>query len=287
MLILLVFLYYYYHQKHFAMFNQTSPIYPYKEILAYEALWADEKTSFKSLATLFAKYPGSIPSEFIAQNKIENKPEIETVIKNSKREYNINVLINGTFDFPSGLKDAQEPIELLYYSGNIDFLNSRSIAIVGTRTPSPDGLKTTSIISNSLVKDNFTVVSGLAAGIDTQAHTSAIEAKGRTIAVIGTPLNTVYPKQNENLQKIISKDHLLISQVPFYRYSKQSYLANRLFFLERNKTMSALTEATLIVEAGETSGSLTQARAALYQKRKLLIWDDCFYNKAITWPLSR
>ena len=79
---------------------------------------------------------------------------------------------------------------------------------------------------------------------------------------------------------------LLISQVPIRRYEKQDYRCNRLFFPERNVTMSALTTATMIVEAGETSGTLIQARAALQQGRKLFILDSCFKNKGLTWPHS-
>ena len=86
------------------------------------------------------------------------------------------------------------------------------------------------------------------------------------------------------LQEFISKNHLLISQVPFIRYENQDYRMNRLFFPERNVTMSAITEATVIVEASDTSGTLIQARAALQQKRKLFILDSCFKNPSISWP---
>jgi DNA processing protein len=85
--------------------------------------------------------------------------------------------------------------------------------------------------------------------------------------VIGTPLSRVYPKDNAELQRKIAREFLLISQVPVKRYERQDYRRNRLFFPERNITMSALTEATIIVEAGETSGTLIQARAALNQGR--------------------
>jgi DNA processing protein len=263
----------------------TSPIFPFKEILAYEALWADKDTSFKSLATLFKKYPNSRPSDFITGNKIEPlSNDIKSFVMGSNTHYKTNILINGTFDFPTQLKDAKEPIELLYYTGDLTLLNTKCIAIVGTRTPSKEGLETTEYITSNLVTDDITIVSGLAAGIDTKAHTTAINGKGRTIAVLGTPLNKVYPKQNEDLQNKIAKEHLLLSQVPFYRYSKQDHRLNRFFFLERNKTMSALTEATIIIEAGETSGSLTQATAAVHQGRKILIWDGCFENANISWP---
>jgi DNA processing protein len=106
-----------------------------------------------------------------------------------------------------------------------------------------------------LVRDNFTVVSGLAAGIDTVAHTTAIDTGGRTIAVLGTPLTRVYPAANRDLQNRIAREHLVISQVPVRRYERQTPKVNRFFFPERNITMSALTEATVIIEAGETSGA--------------------------------
>jgi DNA processing protein len=120
--------------------------------------------------------------------------------------------------------------------------------------------------------------------VDTAAHETAIAAGGRTIAVIGTPLSHVYPRENAELQRKIAREFLLITQVPLRRYESQDFRRNRFFFPERNITMSALTEATIIVEAGETSGTLIQARAALQQGRKLFILDSCFRNKKLTWP---
>jgi DNA processing protein len=97
-------------------------------------------------------------------------------------------------------------------------------------------------------------------------------------------LGSYYPPENRQLQDRIARDFLLISQVPVLRYKRQAIPQNRLFFPERNVTMSALTEATVIVEAGETSGTLTQARAALHQGRKLFILDSCFRRPDLTWP---
>jgi DNA processing protein len=137
-----------------------------------------------------------------------------------------------------------------------------------------------------LVKRGFTVVSGLATGIDTAAHTAAIDAGGHTIAVIGTPIGTYYPKENEALQRGIAAEHLLISQVPVLRFASQHVPQNKLFFPERNVTMSALTEGTIIVEASGISGVLAQARAALHQNRKLFILNSCFERDDITWPAN-
>jgi DNA processing protein len=174
----------------------------------------------------------------------------------------------------------------LYYQGAWELTETRCVAVVGTRKPADTAIKQARRLARALVERDFTVVSGLATGIDTAAHTAAIEADGRTVAVIGTPLGVYYPPENRELQNRIANDFLLISQVPVLRYAKQAVPQNRLFFPERNVTMSALTEATIIVEAGETSGTLTQARAALHQGRKLLILDSLFRRDDLTWPAT-
>ncbi|SEI45710.1 DNA processing protein [Dyadobacter koreensis] len=260
-------------------------ISPFKEIAAYEALWRNSQSSFKKLSELFASQPGIRPSDLVTVREIEEiENQVRDVLSKTRESYRANILINGTLDYPEKLKDAKERIELLYYSGNLDLIHTRSVAVVGTRNPTSEGARRAARLVKLLVKDHFTIISGLATGIDTVAHTTAIENGGNTIAVIGTPLNQFYPKINEELQKQIAKEYLLISQVPFIRYQEQSIGGNRLFFPERNKTMSALSEATIIVEAGETSGTLVQARAALQQGRKLFILDSCFQNDKITWP---
>ncbi|HEV2160906.1 MAG TPA: DNA-processing protein DprA [Stellaceae bacterium] len=187
-------------------------------------------------------------------------------------------------DYPPRLRDAKYPVELLYYRGGWELTETRSLSVVGTRTPTDAGLERAARLARELVARQFTVVSGLATGIDTAAHNAALEAGGRTIAVVGTPLGEVYPKENRDLQERIANDFLLISQVPVLRYDRQKPPQNRFFFPERNVTMSAMTEGTIIVEAGETSGTLIQARAALHQGRKLFILESCFQRKDITWP---
>ena len=114
--------------------------------------------------------------------------------------------------------------------------------------------------------------------------TVAIEQGGKTIAVIGTSIADVYPKRNKALQQEIAKNHLLISQIPIVRYANQDYRLNRQFFPERNATMSALAQGTVIVEAADRSGTLTQAKAALKQGRLLFILDSCFENTSWSWP---
>jgi DNA processing protein len=111
-----------------------------------------------------------------------------------------------------------------------------------------------------------------------------LSAGGSTIAVIGTPLNACYPAENQKLQEQIAAEHLVISQVPVHRYHHRDWREHRMWFPARNKTMSALTQATIIIEAGETSGTLIQARAALEQGRQLFILNSCFENPSLSWP---
>lgn len=195
-----------------------------------------------------------------------------------------NVFLRGTLDYLPKLNDAEYPLPLLYYRGNLDFIYTRGVAVVGARHASEEGKMRAKKLVRELVAHDLTIISGLAAGIDTAAHETAIASKGRTIAVIGTPITHVYPPQNRALQEEIAKNHLLISQVPIIRYEKGNPSTNRFNFPERNKTMSAISEATIIVEASNTSGSLTQARAALKQGRKLFILNNNFENPALTWP---
>jgi DNA processing protein len=259
-------------------------ISPLKEMGAYEALWVKPGASFASLAAKFRESPEYLPSDFVPDYEAQYFSE---KVRGMLREAGIvkfGIRVHRAGEYPQKLRDAEDPVELLYYRGRWDLVETRSVAVVGTREPSREAIKNTERLVRLLVKDDFTVVSGLAKGIDTAAHTAAIEAGGKTIAVIGTPLNRVYPKQNAALQEGIAQNYLLISQVPVFRYSKQDYRRNRTFFPERNKTMSALTEATIIVEAGQTSGTLIQARAALHQQRKLFILEASFRNPALTWP---
>jgi DNA processing protein len=261
------------------------PVDTTAEIGAYEYLWKQPTSNTKRLAELFESNPGQLPSDLVDEaTALEVAREvIDQLAKRGIRRFGIR--INGTLDYPNRLRDATEPVELLYFLGSWELAESpRRVAVVGTRQVTAEGAARTRKLVRGLVQHDFTIVSGLAQGVDTIAHQTAIEEGGRTIAVIGTPISEVYPKENAELQRRIASDFLLISQVPVLRYKAQGPKGNRLFFPERNKTMSALTQATIIVEAGQTSGTLIQAKAALDQGRKLLILESNFSNPAITWP---
>lgn len=263
----------------------NKPINTLAEIGAYEHLWQQPNTSTKKLEQLFESHPGSLPSDLVDIDVAERTAAEVVRHFNESGIRRFGVRIHGTHDYPSRLRDAVEPVEMLYYLGSWELAEApRRVAVVGTRKVSSEGAARTRKLVKALVEHDFTVVSGLAQGVDTIAHETAIKYGGRTIAVIGTPISEVYPKENGDLQRRIAEDYLVVSQVPVLRYMSQTWKGNRFFFPERNKTMSALTEATIIVEASETSGTLIQAQAALNQGRKLFILESNFHNSAITWP---
>ncbi|MFT8417377.1 MAG: DNA-processing protein DprA [Acetobacter sp.] len=261
-----------------------APISPRREMGAYEALWLEKGATFKTLADRFALDAEALPSDFVTP-QVADQCAAEVMAKLKKAGvHQFGVRIHHAGDYPAKLRDARHPVELLYFRGAWEITETRCVAVVGSREASPDGIRRAERLARELVDRGFTVVSGLARGVDSAAQRAAIARGGRTISVVGTPLGSCYPKENAVLQEEIARDHLLISQVPVLRYVRQSPQHNRLFFPERNVTMSALTEGTIIVEAGDTSGTLTQARAALHQGRKLFILDNCFQRSDITWP---
>lgn len=152
------------------------------------------------------------------------------------------------------------------------------VAVVGSRSPSPAGCQRASQLSRRLVGEAITVVSGLALGIDTIAHRTAIATGGRTIAVLGTPLDQYQPRQNAAVQDEIGRDHLLVSQFP------AGHPVLRSNFPRRNRTMALLCHASVIVEAGESSGTLSQGWEALRLGRPLFLLRSVVDNPALAWP---
>jgi DNA processing protein len=152
------------------------------------------------------------------------------------------------------------------------------VSVVGSRAASPEGLARTRALVHELVKRGITVVSGLAEGVDTAAHETALADGGRTVAVIGTPLEQAYPAKNRALQTRLMHEQLVISQFPAGAAVQPKN------FPIRNRTMALLTEATIIVEAGEKSGTLHQGWEALRLGRLLFLLDSVAKNPALSWP---
>jgi len=167
----------------------------------------------------------------------------------------------------------------LYLRGDASLLHQGPrVSVVGSRKASAEGLKRASFLVRALVSQKMVVVSGLAEGIDTAAHTTAMESGGRTIAVLGTPLDKAYPAVNRDLQEKIAAGHLLVSQ---FRPGTPVTPKN---FPFRNRTMALLTDATVIVEAGEKSGTVHQGWEALRLGRLLFLMESVAHDSRLSWP---
>jgi DNA processing protein len=265
-----------------------TPISPYNELLAYEYLWAKPESSLKKISNLLTRkniFPSTIANEELFSDNTQQTDEIKMFIdKKIKNAPYFSVLLKESPQYPEKLLDAKHPIDLFYYRGNPDLINKKCISIVGTRKVSEEGIKRTQQLVRELSRHDIAIVSGLAKGTDTVALAAAIGYGISVIGVIGTPIDEYYPKENRALQERIATEFLLISQVPFFKYKIQPFQTKKYYFGERDATMAALSDATVIVEASDTSGTLIQARACIDQGRKLFILNSCFENQQIKWP---
>lgn len=163
-------------------------------------------------------------------------------------------------EYPQLLREIPSPPPLLYYRGEVDLHENSGqkplVGIVGTRQPTEYGIKWTRQISTALAKNGFTVVSGMAEGIDTESHAAAMKAGGRTIAVMGTGVDVIYPHKNRDLYKQILTFGIVISEYP------AKTPPNRTHFPRRNRIIAGLSRAVLVIEAGIKSGALITATYA-------------------------
>jgi DNA processing protein len=163
-------------------------------------------------------------------------------------------------DYPRLLRELPDPPPVLYYEGNVESAELQGItplvAIVGTRSPSDYGRRWTRRLTATLIQQGFTIVSGLADGIDTETHRCCMELGGRTIAVLGTGVNVVYPWSNRHLQPQIAQHGLLLSEYP------ANTQPDRVHFPRRNRIIAGMSRATIVIEARRKSGALITAHQA-------------------------
>lgn len=171
-----------------------------------------------------------------------------------------------------------QPDSRLWCVGDISLLHRMCVAVVGTREVTPEGAARSRRLARELAAAGVVVVSGLAKGVDTEALSAAVDEGGRVIAVIGTPIDRAYPAENKRLQERIYREHLLISQ---FAAGERVFPTN---FPERNKLMAALSDATAIIEAGDTSGTLHQAAECVRLGRWLFIAKSVVDNPLLQWP---
>jgi DNA processing protein len=216
----------------------------------------------KPLELIKAGIETNIAEEFVAaRNNIH--PE-ELIAKLEKENIKILTIIDEAY--PKLLTEIYNPPALLYYRGVLDLQDDFSLAIVGTRKYTSYGQQAVENITKDLVRNNITIISGLALGIDALAHLATLEAGGKTIAVLGSGLDrqSLYPSQNRYLaDKIVSAGGAVISEFPLgtapLKYN----------FPQRNRIISGLSLGTLVIEAAEKSGALITATYALEQNREV------------------
>lgn len=190
---------------------------------------------------------------------------------------NWGVVFKGDENYPGQLAVAKDELQYFYYQGNLELLKEPMVAVVGSRRAMSKALEETRLLVKGLVEHGYTIVSGLAKGIDSMAHKAAIENSGKTVAVIGNPLWIHHPFENERLQRRIGEEHLLVSQVPVSLYSKHSSWDKErgTFLMKRNITMAALSKASIVMAVDSfRSGTYSHALNTLKMGLNLFVHDN-------------
>ncbi|MDI3472266.1 MAG: processing protein [Thermotogaceae bacterium] len=192
-----------------------------------------------------------------------NKKILEKEIEKIESS-DVEILTFWDDEYPPFLREIPSPPILLYCKGEIELLKTElTMAVVGTRKPTSYGKKIARDLTSELVKLGFIVVSGVAAGIDTIAHLTAVENSGKTIGILGCGINIVYPSHNSKVYSLIAENGCLISEYPL---NTPPFKHN---FPRRNRIIAGMSMGTLVIEAGERSGSLITARLALEYNRNV------------------
>ncbi len=193
---------------------------------------------------------------------LEQRRKIDPVAEIERAgELGIQILTQLDEEYPAALKSIYDPPIALYVRGSFLPKDKHALGIVGSRKATQYGLNVADRFSYQLVQTGFTIVSGLARGIDTAAHQGALKGKGRTLAVLGSAIDQLYPPENAELADAIAKNGAVISEYPLGRQ------ADRQTFPYRNRIISGLSMGVIVVEAGAKSGSLHTADAAMEQGR--------------------
>lgn len=228
-----------------------------------------------SRAALLALVPERIAAALCGPPAADIAAQIDTTLEWAARPGN-HVLTLAEAAYPASLLDIPDPPLLVYAKGRVELLARRSIAVVGSRNATSQGMINAERFAAALSEAGLTVVSGMALGIDTAAHTGGLRGSGSTIAVIGTGADIVYPARNRALAARIAEDGCIVSEYPL---GMQAIAAN---FPRRNRIISGLSEGVLVIEAAAQSGSLITARMAGDQGREVFAIPGSIHS-----PLSK
>jgi DNA processing protein len=177
-------------------------------------------------------------------------------------------------EYPERLREIYDPPAVLWLRGSVELLSRAGIAVVGTRQPSPYGAGMAELLSRDLANRRLTIFSGMARGVDTAAHKGAIDAGGKTVAVWGTGIDVVYPKENKKLaESIVASGGTIVSEYPLGTFPAPQN------FPVRNRILSGMSIGVLVIEAGEYSGTRITARLAMEQNRDVFAVPGNVTNK--------
>jgi DNA processing protein len=251
--------------KYLNALNKISGVGPQKFKLLLNFFGAPERIWSASLGDLVAARIGEKLAEKIIEEKETLNPDVEW---EKLEKENIKMIIFADENYPRLLKETANPPYIIYVKGDASILDGNCapmVSVVGSRKFSAYGAQTAQTLARDLAHSGITVVSGMALGIDTFAHCGAMEAGGKTIAVLGNSLDdeNIYPKHNFNLSREIAESGLLISDYPV------ETKAGELTFPARNRIIAGLSLGTVVVEAGEASGALITAEMALEYNREV------------------
>ncbi|QUM78918.1 DNA-protecting protein DprA [Moritella sp. 5] len=240
-------------------------LYDVPQIGGSRALRLLKKTSLTRLFTGSVLYLQSLGLDTAQQQSILNPDwlAIENTLNwlaDQPERYLIPITSN---DYPLTLKNIGSPPLLLYVEGNVELLSKPQIAMVGTRDPSYYGKRHAHSFAVELVQEGLVVTSGLAIGVDSECHRSALAAKGHTIAVLGTGLANIYPKRHQKLAQQIREQGALVSEFSPFTQARPEH------FPRRNRIVSGLSLGVVVIEAALNSGSLISARYAVEQGREV------------------
>ncbi|HMH12862.1 MAG TPA: DNA-processing protein DprA [Edaphobacter sp.] len=226
---------------------------------AVDRLGAAERMFDASLTELEGLGMPAKSAQFIFEGKARAAAEDEV---RRVAEVGGSVLTPADEAYPERLREIYDPPAVLWIRGNVKLLARPGIAVVGTRSPSPYGAGMAELLSRDLAHRRLVILSGMARGVDTAAHKGAIEAGGKTVAVWGTGIDVIYPKENKKLaENIVASGGTIVSEYPLGTFPAPQN------FPIRNRILSGMSVGVLVIEAAEYSGTRITARCAMDQNR--------------------
>ena len=218
----------------------------------------------------------AVSARFVFEGKARAAAETEI---GKLEEQNAGFLTHDCPDYPHRLREIYDPPAVLWYRGDTSLLALPGIAVVGTRHPSPYGCGMALMLSRELAARGLTILSGMARGVDTEAHKGALDARGKTVAVWGTGVDVIYPKENKRLaEQIVASGGCILSEFPLGTFPAPQN------FPVRNRVLSGMSVGVLVVEAAEHSGTRITARCAMEQNRDVYAVPGNVTNKGSWTP---